>query len=1431
MPVNINDGALEWDALIDGSQFQAQINRIEQQLKNFTNNVQQNTNQVDEFFKRAATAAAGFFSLQAGENFVRQLISVRGEFQDIQSAFETMLGSKEKADKLMAEATRLAANTPFSLTEVAAGSKQLLAYGFSAESLTQNLTNLGNIAAGLKVPLGDLIYLYGTLKASGRVTQMDINQFAGRGIPIYEALATVLKKNTDQIRGLVSAGQIGFPEIEKAFQSMTGEGGKFFNLMEKQSQNLNGRISNLGDAFDQMLNKIGAQNQGILNSGIVELTSLVNNYQKVLDIIEELIVVYGVYRAALIATAVAERVVAEGQLQAALAGQAMAKSAIIYNGALSILNQGLTAVSAGIQRFLDVTKLSNPYVALAAALAAGAVLTYKAFTQEVNYSAKASSSYTSELIKEKQKLDDVFEKLKETKAGTTERKDAVKLLTEQYGQYLPKMDIEKASIKDLNDLYSTLNQKLDQNVRLRVKQQQTNAIEEDVANSQNAQLERITEALSDDKLGAKNVNQVLANLIQNANNGKIRLGPGNIGSSDDVANARKFVLQILGVKDLSKVSSATEMIITDALNQIQVASDRELKAKKSLNAILGGVAAQAADDGTKPSEPPKPIHDAAYYEKIKTDATNQLKSLDKLDSQFTQKRDALRKTINDAQRELDAFNVESYDKQQNARKELLAKQSEFYDKVAKLNEEALEAQKTQDQREIDQVKFKYAELKKEAVKVKIDPNTVKLNGVAGIDNAEKVEEDQVRAKQSVRDYKESLDAQKQLFEQYEQTKNDFGEKAANERYGKDLQGFKTFLSYLQAERDKLNGATGAEASGKLDLLGKLIPPEKIAKTKKDFDDLQKLIQSTITFEERAEQISQQYADKAKKLREAGKNDEADRIEKQGEAELDQLVLNNQAKIDSYKDLNDQIANLTVAQATLRIKQARATADAEFAAGQITEQAYKRIITIIDAAEKKIAGNTFVQGLSALSSVFSTLAQDTQGFNSGLSSVFNTLSRITATAASLKDNIGKFSDQIKNYQKNKQENGGGLLGAVSSITSMIPVAGAIISGVITVVSGVVNFFKQAKQTAIQSAAELQKYQDSLVVSEIKYNELLRDQLRTQGDISKMTASELKMRQQMLGLQKSQAQSDYNALLARIQSSGQQITGEHTEKYGGFLGIGKKTKVVQDLAGLSDADYDTLLKLYTEGKLTDQTKSWFEELKNVHDELDSIGQSTQEAADQFNKIVTGTTADSIAQAIIDGFKSGKRTAADFADDFQQLMQDAALSAFEANYLNAKIDDFYKQFAAASADGLTQDKIDQLRAAYSKVINDASGQLGDLEKVLGTSVSSSTSSSNSLAGAIKGMTSDQADLLAGQFGGMRQAQLQQVNISQQQLAVMMQSSQASAQRHVEIITQGERKIKLLEGIKTNTDNLGDMKVSLQNIEKKIGSANDSLLANGKV
>ena len=309
---------------------------------------QAEANLVMNRFEGALLKIGGLATLQ---RFASDVIRVRGEFQKTQVAFETMLGSKAKAETLMSQMVQTAAKTPFDLQGVADGAKQLLAYGTSAENVNDTLVRLGNIASGLSIPLGDMVYLYGTTQTQGRLFTQDVRQFMGRGIPLVKELASMLGKTEQEINKMVTAGQIGFPEVEKVIKKMTDEGGRFYNLMQKQSETLSGQISNLGDAWDGMLNSIGEDTQSLSSKTISMATIAVEHYEEIGRILIGLISTYGAYRAATIAY------------------YAISKTYGVYDIATKELqfaaivkNIAATKAMTVQQALLNKTMLANPYV-------------------------------------------------------------------------------------------------------------------------------------------------------------------------------------------------------------------------------------------------------------------------------------------------------------------------------------------------------------------------------------------------------------------------------------------------------------------------------------------------------------------------------------------------------------------------------------------------------------------------------------------------------------------------------------------------------------------------------------------------------------------------------------------------------------------------------------------------------------------------------------------------------------------------------------------------------------------------------------------------------------------------------------------------------------------------------------------------------------
>lgn len=268
-------------------------------FKELGDQVTSDASRMDNAFNNVTRSVASLGAAWSLQEFARKVAEVRGEFQKLEVAMETMLGSKSKAEALMAQMVQTAATTPFGLNDVANGAKQLLAYGVAAEDVNETLIRLGDIAAGLSIPLNDLVYLYGTTMAQGRLYTQDLNQFMGRGIPIAGELAKQFGVAEGKVRSLVEAGEIGFENVKAAIESLTNEGGRFGGLMEAQSKTISGQIANIEDAFDMMLNDIGQSNEGLINDALGATSMLVENYKVVADVLLTAVASYGVYKATL----------------------------------------------------------------------------------------------------------------------------------------------------------------------------------------------------------------------------------------------------------------------------------------------------------------------------------------------------------------------------------------------------------------------------------------------------------------------------------------------------------------------------------------------------------------------------------------------------------------------------------------------------------------------------------------------------------------------------------------------------------------------------------------------------------------------------------------------------------------------------------------------------------------------------------------------------------------------------------------------------------------------------------------------------------------------------------------------------------------------------------------------------------------------------
>ena len=445
--MNTNQGALYFGAGIDMNEWRRNINEMRQDILGLTQQTQRETQQMDSAFKNLSIGIGAYFSVQALQGFTQQLIGVRGEFQKTEIAFGTMLKSEEKAQALMGEMVDLAAKTPFGLTDVTDGAKRLLAFQLPAEQVVDTLRRMGDVAAGLGVPMGQLIHVYGQVKAQGKLMTNDLYQFMNAGIPMTAELAKVMGVAENEVKDLISAGKVGFSEVQSVINNLTNEGGLFFNLMEQQSASLSGQIANLEDAIEQMYNKIGEKAEGFLSSGIQGITFLVENYEKVGVVLAGLVGTYGAYRAAVL-TQVAVMKIANIQG--------------VYDVATRHLQIGATIKQIALQSQLNAVMMANPY-ALAIAGVVGLIAVLYSLDTALESGAEKLQKINKETDDYKNEAQNLIGTIKSETATIYEKQEAYKKLLEIAPETFKNMSQEQIMAMNLTEIHKKLNEELEKN--------------------------------------------------------------------------------------------------------------------------------------------------------------------------------------------------------------------------------------------------------------------------------------------------------------------------------------------------------------------------------------------------------------------------------------------------------------------------------------------------------------------------------------------------------------------------------------------------------------------------------------------------------------------------------------------------------------------------------------------------------------------------------------------------------------------------------------------------------------------------------------------------------------------------------------------------------------------------------------------------------
>lgn len=412
----------------DNSDIKNAINETLDALQNMKKKAENSGQGLDDMFGKIKDAAAGVFAGFTVAEFIKKVVSARGEMQQLEVAFTTMLGSKSKANKLMEEMTQTALITPFEFNDVANGARQLIAYGEGADTVNDTLVRLGNVASGLSQPLNDIVYLYGTTRVQGRLFSQDLNQFTNRGIPMIQKLAEQFGVTEAEVKNLVSAGKVGFPEVQKVIEDLTNEGGMFYNLMEEQSKTISGQISNLQDQFSNIFNEIGKSSEGVITSVLEGAAEVLDHWESIGKALVSVASAYGVVKATAMAYVAVQKASAALQNAGGIAK---------YVQGLLGLNKALQGATAA-QKAMNVAAMANPYAILAAAVVGLCYGLYKLVTA-TDAAEDAQAKFN--------------ERVGEAEASAAQSFDTLRELESAYGKTKEGTEAYNAELAKLQELY------------------------------------------------------------------------------------------------------------------------------------------------------------------------------------------------------------------------------------------------------------------------------------------------------------------------------------------------------------------------------------------------------------------------------------------------------------------------------------------------------------------------------------------------------------------------------------------------------------------------------------------------------------------------------------------------------------------------------------------------------------------------------------------------------------------------------------------------------------------------------------------------------------------------------------------------------------------------------------------------------------------
>ena len=1355
------------------------------------------------------------------KELVSQIVRVRGEFQSMQTAIETMVG-KDMADSLMSQLKEMAKISPLTLTDMVDAEKMMLGFNIEAEDTIRYLQALSDVSMGDANKFKSLTLAFSQMSAAGKLMGQDLNQMINAGFNPLQIIAEKTGKSISTLKDEMSKGAVSAEMVQQAFIDATSAGGKFYQMSENASKTINGQLSMMQDALDNAFNEMGQASEGVIMEGIQLTTTLIQNYETVGKVLVGLIATYGVYRTAVM-----------------LATVATSKHTIAE---VALTNARVLARKA--QMLLNASMLTNPYVAVATVVTAlaASIWILSTRTSEAEKATERFNAIMDEHNKKeeehKQAVDALISTIQDQNKAEGERLAAFEKLKAEYPTIFQNYTTETEFLKEIVK-YKRLIAEEDA-------RRSTSSLEEQLRIEQN----RLNHYR---QVRASGTSTSLVDM------------DGNGWASDNVEDAIKAQTQIVN----SLKAQISTPLVNSYLESIKTLKDEDIKSvldeitlsMKSLgDSGKDAIAIVASLGGEFSKEQLGMIKSALETEqKSRSERTSYAEDYEQARKDWEEAKKELQKIESDK----DKFTSKQYE---DAKKRVETTEKAYKNLGGDVKGKTVKYENSilTQQARISELEEKQAQ---ERIRQQIDlENQVEQAEIDAIqDSAEKTERQrklnnkkELQAiEQQKKDYIQSvIQAQKEIFDAQEELKakqnpsykkksfdsssisvdtsvfdaiQDSAEKTERQRKlnnKKELQAIeqqkKDYIqSVIQAQKEIFDAQEELKAKQNPSYKKKSFDSSSISVDTSVFDAIydftrERQINDQIreqerawneylirygTYQQKRKAIIEKYDKEIAESKTAG--DMAIKTEEK-KAALEQLDeqygKSTRAMADLFEDASEKSVSSIqriIDKYELLVKYLSGTKQSDNTA--VTSDELKDAGFTDHDIEKIEKGEISIKGLTdALKGLKEELKGKSpwQSFISDMQKGIDKLKAADKDTQKIGEGVTIIGDAVTNFAPALGEFGNGIASIfgvedsnITEITNAISGLGQTASGLGQIMSGDVagGIMSMAggaakavdaigKLFGPDGTAYYEKVRGQLEAINSTYQKIIdnsKELVQFGGGFASIDAASLALDnyyKKVRNLQRiAEASTRYGA------DWNSHSAGWHSNKNVGaenFAAMGKIVdKTIDDIVDLTSLTGDELYLIMTQmpeawSQIDEHIRTALEDIIECRDESDGLKDALSEA-------VTGISFDSFYNGFIENLSDMEMSAEDFADNFEEYLRKSILASVISNQYKGQIEKLYKDWEKAGKDQVfTEDEVNALRQSQQDLVNQLIEERENLKKTFGWDTEAQEQQSAS-SGGFETMTHDQASELSGRFTAVAESNMRIEQATDQQTLAITQLS----------------------------------------------------------